>query len=189
MGPEPVLTEDDYAHVICERCVLAHPLLVDHLGSPGFMTILKSTELPQTDGSVANRSIWEVLGRLGLEQKTDDNAASTTGASTSACAGATESRKHDLPQDDTSTSDQPTTKKIKLSEDASGATSSCLLSPHPQPLATLVAARRSAVPPDHGFGAGRVDLFLPEDFRERWCRCAKVRRASLLGLSRTHALD
>lgn len=175
-GPPPVLTEDDYAHIVCERCVLAHPVLVDHLGSAGFMTIVK----PPID---APKVEWDVLGRVDATPgSVNEGPASAEGP---APDGAANPRKHPLPPhaDDPSAAEDPPAKKVKLfdsEETTPSVHSTCTLAPHLPHLAALVASRQAAVPPDHGFGSGRADLFLPEDFRERWCRCENVRALILL---------
>jgi E3 ubiquitin-protein ligase UBR7 len=172
---EPVLTEDDYSHIICERCVLAHPVLVDHLGSPGFLTLLKPAAPSDPTNVPDKRPTWEILGRSGSSidgpAKKEDVAAATSiqeiDASTS---------KHGLPTEDTTEDAQPPSKRIRLeASEPLRSNNTCVLAPPPGHLASLVAARRAAVPSDHGFGTGRVDLFLPEDFRDKWCRCDQVR--------------
>ncbi|KAL7416294.1 hypothetical protein BDY24DRAFT_412497 [Mrakia frigida] len=169
-GPTPLLTEDDYTNILCERCVLAHPVLVDHLGSNGFMTVVRSSSEEEEE------SAWEVLGKV--EEQEVVMGGGTEAEVQSTKEEGSSSRKHDLD----ASSDAPSSKKIRLSSPPristsvtilSSSTSTCSLPPLTPHLVSLVAARRAADATNHGFGTGRLDLFLPENFREKWCRCEK----------------
>lgn len=147
------------------------------------MTVVRSSSEEEEE------SAWEVLGKVEEQEVVMEGGTEAEVQSTKEEGSSL--RKHDLD----ASSDVPSSKKIRLSSPPrastslailSSSTSTCSLPPLTPHLVSLVAARRAAVATNHGFGTGRLDLFLPENFREKWCRCEKVSHLPLPFLTRSY---
>jgi E3 ubiquitin-protein ligase UBR7 len=146
--PPPLITADQYEALICRSCVLKIPILRKYAGtSDALAAIRKSCEDP-----------WMVVG--GASDADVDVEIDVE-------AGVKRSRA--------SSEDEPASKRMKLDEDDvnDGGSSSA---PHclaPKPSEGIQPLLQRVEKGDYELFAG--DLFLTDDFRERWCKCSSVR--------------
>lgn len=156
--PPPLITADQYEALICRSCVLKIPILWGYAGtSDALVAIRKSCEDP-----------WVVVG--GASDVDFDVEIDVE-------AGVKRSRAV--------LEDEPASKRMKLDEgdanDGSSASLSHCLAPKPnEEIQSLLQRVEKG---DHELFAG--DLFLTDDFRERWCKCSSVRPTNQICPCRT----
>jgi len=148
--PPPLVTADQYEALVCRSCVLKIPILWKYAGtSDGFAVVRKSSGDP-----------WTVVGRAS-----DVDADVEIDVE----AGVKRSRA-------TSEDGEPVSKRMRLDEDDvkdngnSSSDSPCLA---PIPSGEIQSLLQRVEKGDYELFAG--DLFLADDFRDRWCRCSSVR--------------
>lgn len=156
--PPPLITAEQYEALICRSCVLKIPILRGYAGTPDALIVIsKSCEDP-----------WVVVG--GASDADVDVEIDVE-------AGVKRSRA-DL-------EDEPASKRMKLDEDdandgSSSSVSRCLA---PKPREDIQSLLRRVEEGDYELFAG--DLFLTDDFRERWCKCPSVRPTNQICPRRT----
>ena len=147
--PPPLITAEKYEALVCRSCVLKLPLLWKYAGTSDALAVVrKSDEEP-----------WTVIG-----------LASDADADTEIDVEAGEKRSRAASEDG-----EPASKRVRLDGDnvndgASSSVSPCLA---PKPSEEIQSLLRRVEGEDYERFAG--DLFLTDDFRERWCKCSLVR--------------
>lgn len=147
--PPPIITADKYEALICRSCVLKTPILRKYAGTPDALAVVRGS----------SEAVWTAIGRapdVGADVKIE------------AEAGAKRSRA-------ASEDGEPVLKRMKLEEadveDGPCSTASRCLAPNPnQQIQSLLQRVEEG---DYELFAG--DLFLTDDFRDRWCKCSSVR--------------
>ena len=147
--PPPLITAEKYEALVCRSCVLKLPLLWKYAGTSDALAVVrKSGEEP-----------WTVIG-----------LASDADADTEIDVEAGEKRSRAASEDG-----EPASKRVRLdggdvNDGASSSVSPCLA---PNPSEEIQSLLRRVEGEDYERFAG--DLFLTDDFRERWCKCSLVR--------------
>ena len=147
--PPPLITAEKYEALVCRSCVLKLPLLWKYAGTSDALAVVrKSDEEP-----------WTVIG-----------LASDADADTEIDVEAGEKRSRAASEDG-----EPASKRVRLDGDnvndgVSSSVSPCLA---PKPSEEIQSLLRRVEGEDYERFAG--DLFLTDDFRERWCKCSLVR--------------
>ena len=146
--PPPLITASQYEALVCRKCVLKVPVLQKYAGTSDALAVVrKSSEHP-----------WTVVGR---------NSDVDADVDIDVEAGAKRSRAG-------SEDGEPVSKRIRLDEDkaqnGSSPSSPCLAPPLSQEIQSLLQRVGEG---DYELFAG--DLFLTDDFRDRWCKCTSVR--------------
>ena len=147
--PPPLITADKYEALVCRGCVLKLPLLWMYAGTSDALAVVrKSGEEP-----------WAVIGM-----------ASNADADAEIDVEAGEKRSRATSEDG-----EPASKRMKLDGDEvnDGTSSSVPPCLAPKPNEEIQSLLRRVEGEDYECFAG--DLFLTDDFRERWCRCPLVR--------------
>jgi len=146
--PPPLITSDQYEALVCRSCVLKIPVLQKYAGTPDALAIVRrSTEDP----------LWRVIGR-----------ASDMDANVKIDIEAGEKRSRATSEDD-----GPASKRMRLDGDneiSSSSVSPCLAPIPSEEIQSLLGRMEEG---DYELFAG--DLFLTDDFRDRWCKCSSVR--------------
>ncbi|CDZ97785.1 Uncharacterized conserved protein, contains N-recognin-type Zn-finger [Phaffia rhodozyma] len=184
---EPILSEDAYDHLICERCVLARPVLRDYLGRDGFPCLVRSEE----------GSGWTVEGLLEFDDGEEDEGEEGEGEGDGGEKNSAPEKDGTAEAKETKPSDEPA-KVIN-----STGLGKRPLSPSPSALSPskkrkttctypttsrssalgALITRREAVylsrektgkvetVHDSEWKDGRADMFVQDGFRDRWCVC------------------
>ncbi|KAF9652491.1 hypothetical protein BDM02DRAFT_2751891 [Thelephora ganbajun] len=143
--PPPLITADQYEALVCRSCVLKIPLLRKYVGTSDALAVVRES----------NKDLWTVVG--GASDVDADVEIDVE-------AGAKRSR---APSED----GEPASKRMRLDEDSvkDGTSSSvpCLAPIPSEEIQTLVQRVEKE---DYESFAG--DLFLTDDFRDRWCKCS-----------------
>ena len=145
-SPPPLITADQYEALVCRNCVLTIPMLRRYAGtSDALVVVRRSSEDP-----------WMVI-----------SGASDAEANVKIDVEAGEKRSRATPEDG-----EPASKRMRLHEDneTSSSGSPCLA---PKPSEEIQSLLRQVEKGDYELFAG--DLFLTDDFRDRWCKCSSVR--------------
>ncbi|KAL1306624.1 hypothetical protein AAFC00_005303 [Neodothiora populina] len=137
--------EDDFDHVICYKCSSVAPWIKSYAATPGFLPPVFHKQ-PSFDGKEPPRG---KAASTEMVQVASDITSSV----------ATNKRKAE-DEDPVATSDS---KKIKVAEDEDAQKKT------PETESTSMPKHTSLLPPP----AGDVNLFVKEDFREQFCRCAE----------------
>jgi len=145
----PLITADQYEALVCRSCVLKIPILRKYAGTSDALAVVRNS----------GEDPWTVVG------KTSDVDAEVE---IDVEAGVKRSRA-------ASEEGEPASKRMRLGEDdANDGTSSsvpCCLAPKPsEEIRSLLQRVEKG---DYELFAG--DLFLTDDFRDRWCKCSSVR--------------
>ena len=148
--PPPLVTAEKYEALVCRSCVLKLPLLWKYAGTSDALAVVrKSGEEP-----------WTVIGM-----------ASDADADAEIDVEAGEKRSRATSEDG-----EPASKRVRLDGDnahdgaSSSSVSPCLAPKQSEEIQSLL---RRVEEEDYEHFAG--DLFLTDDFRERWCKCSLVR--------------
>ena len=186
-GPPPLLDEDDFDHLVCEKCVLGQVkgTVGRYVGTPGFMVLWSDGKLsanasarhgivdsdPPSGQRADSPEAVEVTTiraakRSRSEEETAPGPKGTQDSGSYPIASATAPFEHD----------GPSVKKSKL-EAAKEDTK------HVKPTLTCSApSERNEVLTSWGSTEKdkrdplRMHVFLQEGWRDRWCRCEKVSR-------------
>jgi E3 ubiquitin-protein ligase UBR7 len=147
--PPPLITADEYEALVCRSCVIRIPILRKYAGTPDALAVVRKSS---TDP-------WTVVGR-----------ASDVGADVEVDIESGAKRSRAVSEDG-----NPASKRMKLDGDnvqngASSSTSPCLA---PEPSQEIQSLLQRVEKGDYELFAG--DLFLTDDFRDRWCKCTSVR--------------
>lgn len=148
--PPPLVTADQYEALVCRNCILKIPILRKYAGTSDALAVVRKS----------NGSPWTVVG--GTSDVDADVGIDVE-------AGAKRSRA-------TSEDGEPASKRMRLDEDnvnddgTSSSGSPCLA---PKPNEEIQSLLQRVEKGDYELFAG--DLFLADDFRDRWCRCSSVR--------------
>jgi E3 ubiquitin-protein ligase UBR7 len=149
--PPPLISGDEYECFVCGHCVSKNATLRGYAGSPGIMMVVRD----DLD------SPWR---RLGDERPAADESIDVATSSGVSTVG---SKRAHSPSDSSS----PNPKRARGTSQASTRSSCLCLAPKPNSLAQNIIANRDTVP-ETSLGTG--DVFLKENFRDHWCRCASV---------------
>ncbi|KAJ7233855.1 hypothetical protein B0H12DRAFT_1028234 [Mycena haematopus] len=150
--PPPLITSEDYDAFVCRACVIAIPTLRRLVGTPGAITVVRA------DAS----SPWRRLGNGPLPEDADAPVV-IADFETSASAGA----KRQAPTQDAPAA-EPAAKRARTEPSGSTSTKPCLAPPI-EPLAQTAYTSTAELNWDTALCTG--DVFLTDNFRERWCRC------------------
>ena len=148
--PPPLITADQYEALVCRSCVLKIAILRKYAGTSDALAVARGTcEDP-----------WTVVGSAPADG--DHNAEIDVEAGEKRSRAASE----DV---------EPASKRMRLDEDnandgASSSVSRCLA---PKPSEEIRSLLQRVEGGDYELFAG--DLFLTDDFRDRWCKCSSVR--------------
>lgn len=143
--PPPFITADQYEALVCRSCVLAIPMLWKYAGSSDALAVVRKSR----------EDAWTVVGRA-------------PDVEIDAEAGVKRSRT-------TSEDGEPASKRLRLDEHGvedgpSSSVSSCLA---PKPSGEVLPLLHQVGEGNYELFAG--DLFLTDDFRDKWCKCPSVR--------------
>ncbi|KAJ7489336.1 hypothetical protein FB451DRAFT_687122 [Mycena latifolia] len=142
--PPPLISSEDYDAFVCRACVLAIPALRRLVGTPGAITVVRD--------DVA--SPWT---RLGDESPKEDAPVAIANADAS-----TGDKRAPSPP-----ADEPAPKRARTASSSSTSAKPCLAPPvEPRAHAAYATAEL-----DWDATLCTGDVFLTENFRERWCRC------------------
>ncbi|KAJ6598430.1 hypothetical protein DFH09DRAFT_1131763 [Mycena vulgaris] len=142
--PPPLITSEDYDAFVCRTCVMAIPTLRRFVGTPGAITVVRS--------DVA--SPWTRLGDDSSKEDAPVVIVDTDAPSTG------DKRAPSPP------ADEPAAKRARTAS-ASSSAKPCLA-----PAAESFAqAAYTTADLDWDTALCTGDVFLTENFRERWCRC------------------
>lgn len=147
--PPPLATADQYEALVCRSCVPKVPILWKYAGtSDTFTVVRKSGEDP-----------WMVIGKTS-DLDADVEIDVEAGAKRSKAA---------------SEDGKPASERMRLDEDntndeTSSSVSYCLA---PKPSEEIQPLLQRVEKGDYELFAG--DLFLTDDFKDRWCNCSSVR--------------
>ncbi|KAF7377599.1 UBR-type domain-containing protein [Mycena sanguinolenta] len=147
--PPPLITPEDYDAFVCRACVLTIPTLRRLVGTPGAITVVRADP----------NAPWT---RLGDEPLPDAPVVVADSEEASVSAG----EKRPATAQDTPAA-EPAAKRARTESSGSTSTKPCLAPPI-EPLAQ-VAYTSTELDWDVALCTG--DVFLTENFRERWCRC------------------
>ena len=147
--PPPLVTANQYEALVCRSCVLKIPVLQKYAGTSDALAVVrKSGEVP-----------WTVVVK-----------ASDVDADVEIDVEAGEKRSRAASEDG-----EPASKRMRLGEDNA-------IDGTPSPVSRCLAPKQSGEiqsllqrveKGDYELFAG--DLFLTDDFRDRWCKCSSVR--------------
>jgi len=146
--PPPLITADQYEALVCRSCVLKLPLLWNYAGTSDALAVVRKS----------GEEAWVVAG-----------TASNVDADVEIDVEAGEKRSRAASEDG-----EPAPKRMRLggenANDGASSVSPCLA---PEPSQEIQSLLRRVGEEDYERFAG--DLFLTDDFRERWCKCSLVR--------------
>ncbi|KAF9788430.1 hypothetical protein BJ322DRAFT_1106424 [Thelephora terrestris] len=143
--PPPLITADQYEALVCRSCVLEIPILRKYAGTPDALVVIRRS----------SEGVWTVLG--GASDLDADFHIDVE-------AGAKRSRN-------VSEDGEPALKRVRLhgGDEQSGTSASALPCLAPSPSQEVQSLLQQVEKGDYEFFAG--DLFLTDDFRDRWCKC------------------
>ncbi|KAJ7621250.1 hypothetical protein FB45DRAFT_928779 [Roridomyces roridus] len=141
--PPPLISADDYDAFVCRECVDKIPTLKRFVGTPGAITVVR----------VDPSSPWT---RLGDVPSVEDGSVNIADADAST-ASAGEKRAA------SPANDEPAAKRARTES-----VSRACLAPPPLP---LVQAAYTGTELDGDTALCTGDVFLTDNFRDRWCRC------------------
>ncbi|KAJ7267385.1 hypothetical protein C8J57DRAFT_364703 [Mycena rebaudengoi] len=139
--PPPLISSSDYDSFVCRTCVMAIPTLRRWAGTPGAITVVRQ------DVS----SPWTRLG----DEKTSEQEPVVVADPDDAPPNTGTKRPSSPP------ADEPPSKRARGSADQ------CLA----PPANTLAQEAYADATPDWDTALGTGDIFLTDNFRDRWCRC------------------
>jgi len=148
--PPPLITADKYEALVCRSCALKLPLLWKYAGTSDALAVVRKS----------GGEPWTVIGM-----------ASDADADTEIDVEAGEKRSRAASEDG-----EPASKRARFDgHDVNDGASSSSVSPclAPKPSEDTQSLLRRVEEEDYERFAG--DLFLTDDFRERWCKCPLVR--------------
>ena len=147
--PPPLITADQYEALVCRSCVLKIPILRKYAGTSDALAVIRKS----------SKDPWTVVGR-----------ASDVDADVEIDVEAGAKRSRAVPEDG-----EPASKRVRLGEDNVKDGSSSSLSPclAPKTSEEIQSLLQRAEKEDYELFGG--DLFLTDDFRDRWCKCTSVR--------------
>lgn len=140
--------EDDFDHLICYKCVNAFPWIKQYAGAPGFLPAVSAEGAVAANGSAGNEPTTSLAQESqSKKRKAEDEAE-----------------------------DSQDSKKAKADPEAGPETTDS--APHsnghvdtvPPSNGEVTAPMHTTLPPPP---TGSVTLFLKEDFRDGFCRCAE----------------
>jgi E3 ubiquitin-protein ligase UBR7 len=166
--PPPLISGDDYESFVCAACAFSQHLVQTYAGTPGAVIVVRDSP---TDP-------WRMeQGIPPTESNPIDIVQQPTTPPPS--SPATGSKRLHSPSEH---SPGGNNKRAKISCEAS----TCCLAPPPNPIASKIytGGLEAALDPSQSLGTG--DIFFIDGFRDRWCRCSKVKKNhSLFFLSLT----
>ncbi|KAK7050492.1 UBR-type domain-containing protein [Favolaschia claudopus] len=147
--PPALITAEDYDCFVCRDCVMKIPTLRRIVGTPGAITVLRA----DVD------SPWTRVGNDPSQEDADAHISIDTISDQPANAGDKRVASE--------TSVEPAAKRARTESPSSSGSKPCL-APPPEP---LVQDTYSTPDPDWTTISCTGDVFLTENFRDRWCRC------------------
>ncbi|KAJ7472351.1 hypothetical protein B0H11DRAFT_1352201 [Mycena galericulata] len=146
--PPPLISAADYDAFVCRACVATIPTLRRFVGTPGAITVVRADAA----------SPWTRLGDAPLAEE-DAPVVIADGDALSTSTGA---KRAPSPP-----ADEPAAKRART-ESTSAITARPCLAPPPEPRARAAYADAEL---DWDTALCTGDVFLTDNFRERWCRC------------------
>lgn len=147
--PPPLISADDYESFVCAACVSKAPILRRYAGTKGAIMVVRVGE-----GGPWTRLDGDPPGQNhGCSDETPLDVADPNAVPIK------RSRSPSVAQDD-----EPEPKRARIS-----ASSPCL-APAVNPVAQAILAKQASGSEKLAYN-GTGDIFLTEDFRQRWCRC------------------
>ncbi|KAJ7088647.1 hypothetical protein C8R44DRAFT_861607 [Mycena epipterygia] len=147
--PPPLISSMDYDAFVCRACVLAIPTLRRLVGTPGAIAVVRADAVAP----------WT---RLGEEPAREDAPVAIADADAEEPSSSTGAKRALSPH-----ADEPAAKRARTAS-ASPASARPCLAPPPEPLAQTAYVQAEL---DWDAALCTGDVFLTDNFRERWCRC------------------
>ncbi|KAJ6611197.1 hypothetical protein B0H10DRAFT_2057382 [Mycena sp. CBHHK59/15] len=147
--PPPLIASADYDAFVCRACVRAVPTLRRWAGTPGAITVIRA------DVS----SPWTRVGDAPAE-----DASPVVIAEPGDAPGPSTGAKRPL----SPPASEPANKRARTASASSPAAAKPCLAP---PVSVLAQAAYDDSDPDWDVVLATGDVFLTENFRDRWCRC------------------
>ncbi|KAL8900642.1 MAG: hypothetical protein Q9207_005601 [Kuettlingeria erythrocarpa] len=168
--------EDDFETFICYKCVDANPWIRRYAGSTGFLPpVLKTTDLPKRADryhAAGERTEEEIKDGVLPFRNGTSNGEESSGASVPTASDSAPNGQVGSPQPEATPA--PTSLKRKAEDDTDTASLASATSKKPKADTTTTTTTKDCYyetlpePPP-----GPFSLFLKEDFRDHFCRCAK----------------
>ena len=164
--PPALVPASKYDALICGECVRVSPMIRKWAGQEGFMMVIRNRGAEK----------WRILD--GIDgQATVEVAASDVSTTNGVTAG----QKRPRQETDDDALIEPPTKKPHIEPSSTNTATSCKI-PTPNPVALTIFAELDRVAstgtalPDGDPPAieSTGDVFLTQDWRERWCKCSSV---------------
>ncbi|KAF8228424.1 hypothetical protein L208DRAFT_1403929 [Tricholoma matsutake] len=147
--PPPLISGTEYECFVCGACVSKNEILKRYSGTPGAIMVIRDDPA----------SPWRRLGDdLCVADENIDVNNGSPGFSTIGIKRALSPSDANIPD----------AKRVRGFSQASTRPSSLCLGPKHNSVAQAIISNRKTSP-EQSLGAG--DIFLTENFRERWCRC------------------
>jgi len=150
--PPPLISADDYDSFVCAACVTKVPILRRYAGTKGVIMVVRE----------GGRGSWRRLEGDPLERSQGSCDEPPLDVADHQLVTTKRPRSRSSSQDD-----EPEAKRTRVS-----ASPPCL-APAANHLAQTIFDKKTSGSENSTLdGAG--DIFLTEDFRQRWCRCERV---------------
>lgn len=153
--PPPLIQGSEYESFVCGSCVSEIHTLKRYAGTPGVMMVVRD------DLS----SDWKVIG--GTSPPRGDNLVEVSDEAVAMNAGTKRPRSPSATADTNS----PESKRARASPGPASSSATPCLAPSLNMIAIKIFTSRAV--DDVSLGAG--DIFLTEEWRNRWCHCGSVR--------------